>query len=166
MELEDGWDTAYQTASEAADRARALTGHVQGDPALAAYGSLCLVSALAAAVTGRNAEAAERIAEAEAVAARVGECSPTVATFGPTNVAMYQMKGALEVEDCELAARLGGQIEPQRIISAERRAMYWIDYGRALASLRGRQQEAVAASGVVSGARHSGSAATCMAAKR
>jgi len=103
------------------------------------------VSALTAAVTGRNAEVAERIAEAAEVAARVGECSPTVATFGPTNVVMYQMKGALEVGDYELAARLGGQIEPQRIASAERRAMYWIDYGRALAPLRGRQQEAVAA---------------------
>lgn len=136
---------AYQTASDAADRARGLNGHIQGDPALAAYGSLCLVSALAAAVTGRNAEAAERITEAAEVAARIGECSPTVATFGPTNVAIYQMKGALEVGDCELAAQLGSQIEPQRITSAERRAMYWIDYGRALAPLRGRHQDSVAA---------------------
>ncbi|MDQ3578074.1 MAG: helix-turn-helix domain-containing protein [Actinomycetota bacterium] len=136
---------AYRTASEAADAARDVTGQVQGDPALGAYGSLCVVSGLAAAATSRDAEAAERIAEAQQVAQRVGECSPTVATFGPTNVAMYQMKGALEVGDFERAAQLGGRIKPDQITSAERRAMYWIDYGRALARMRGRQQEAVEA---------------------
>lgn len=136
---------AYHTASEAAETARSLTGTVQRDPALAAYGSLCLVSGLAAAVTSREAEAAERIAEAQEVAERVGECSPTVATFGPTNVAMYRLKGALEVADYDRAYQLGRQIDPDRITSHERRAMFWIDYGRALSKMRGRQDDAVAA---------------------
>jgi transcriptional regulator with XRE-family HTH domain len=136
---------AYRIASEATDAARRVTGKVQGEPALAAYGSLCMVSALACAVTSRNDEADQRIGEAREIAARVGECSPVVATFGPTNVAMYRMKGALEVGDFGRAALLGGRIDPERITSSERQAMYWIDYGRALAKMRGRQEDAVSA---------------------
>ncbi|MCK2242129.1 MULTISPECIES: helix-turn-helix transcriptional regulator [unclassified Crossiella] len=140
----DAMAHAYRIASESADVARSLTGRIEGDPAIAAYGSLCLVSALTAAVTGRAAEADERLAAAAEVAKRAGDCSPTVATFGPTNVLLYQASTALERGDYEESIRFGDSVNLAAITNPERAAKFCIDRGRALAEVRGREADAVA----------------------
>jgi transcriptional regulator with XRE-family HTH domain len=136
---------AYTLASRATDAARSVTGEVNANPALASYGALCMVSALMAAVTGRTDESDTRLAEAAVVAQRTGETGPDVAYFGPTNVAMYRMTSALERGDSALAVELAGSVQPAHIASPERRAKHWLDTGRALAALRGREHDAVAA---------------------
>jgi transcriptional regulator with XRE-family HTH domain len=136
---------AYTLAASATDTARSVTGEVNGDSALASYGALCMASALMAAVTGRTDESDTRLAEATAVAQRTGETGPDVAYFGPTNVAMYRMTSALERGDSDLAVELAGSVQPAHIASSERRAKHWLDTGRALAALRGREYDAVAA---------------------
>ncbi|MGH3870499.1 MAG: helix-turn-helix domain-containing protein [Pseudonocardiaceae bacterium] len=140
-----GHDQAYALAARATDAARSVTGEVSASPALAGYGALCMVSALAAAVTGRTGESDTRLAEAAAVAVRTGETGPDVAYFGPTNVAMYRMTSALERGDIDLAVELAGSVQPAHIASPERRAKHWLDTGRALTALRGREADAVAA---------------------
>jgi transcriptional regulator with XRE-family HTH domain len=135
----------YILASRATDAARSVTGEVSGNPALASYGALCMVSALVAAVTGRTDESDTRLAEAASIAQRTGETGPDLAYFGPTNVAMYRMTSALERGDSDLAVELAGSVQPAHIASPERRAKHWLDTGRALAALRGREYDAVAA---------------------
>ncbi len=140
-----GHHQAYGLAARATDAARSVTGEVNGNPALAGYGALWMVSALMAAITGRTDESDTRLAEAAAIAQRTGETGPDVAYFGPTNVAMYRMTSALERGDSALAVELAGSVQPARIASPERRAKHWLDTGRALAALRGREYDAVAA---------------------
>lgn len=140
-----GHEQAHTFADRAADAARSVTGEVNGNPALASYGALCMVSALTAAVTGRAGEADTRLTEAAAIAQRTGETGPDVAYFGATNVAMYRMTSALERGDSDLAVELADSVQPAHIASSERRAKHWLDTGRALAALRGREDDAVAA---------------------
>jgi hypothetical protein len=118
----------------------ALISAAGGNPS-----TFSMVSALMAAVMGRTEESENRLAEAEAVAQRTGETGPDVAFFGPTNVAMYRMTSALERGEFDRAALLADGIDPARIASSERRAKYWLDSGRALSALRGREGHAVAA---------------------
>jgi hypothetical protein len=54
---------AYALASRVTDDARAVTGDLGRDSALASYGALCMVSALIASVTGRTDESDARFAE-------------------------------------------------------------------------------------------------------
>jgi hypothetical protein len=122
-----------------------ITGQVNGQPALASFGSLCLVSALIASATGHPSEANERLAEAQAVAERVGEAGPDVSYFGPTNVGLYRMATALERGEADQAAELADAINTDHIASSERRAKFWLDDGRALSALRSREDDAVAA---------------------
>jgi transcriptional regulator with XRE-family HTH domain len=136
-----GQDQAYDLATAAADRAR---GSVTG-PGLAAYGALLLVSGLMASITGRTAEAEERLAEAAQVADRTGEAGPDVAYFGPTNTALYRMGAALERDDPEQAVAHAADVNPDLIASVERRAVHLMTYGRALTQLRGREPDAVTA---------------------
>jgi hypothetical protein len=114
-------------------------------PALASFGSLCLVSALIASATGHPSEANERLAEAQAVAERVGEASRDVSYVGPTNVGLYRMATALERGEADQADELADAINTDHIASSERRAKFWLDNGRALSALRSREDDAVAA---------------------
>ena len=65
--------------------------------------------------------------------------------FGPTNVSLYRMAAALERSEADRAAELAGPVNTDHIASSERRAKFWLDNGRALALLRGREGDAVAA---------------------
>jgi hypothetical protein len=55
------------------------------------------------------------------------------------------MAAALEAKDHERAATIAERLNPQVHPNRSRQAAYWIDYGRALARLRGRQDDAVTA---------------------
>jgi hypothetical protein len=58
---------------------------------------------------------------------------------------VWRMVVALEAGDHAQAAAIAEQLDPQRIPSPQRRAAYWADYGRALARLRGRREDATRA---------------------
>jgi transcriptional regulator with XRE-family HTH domain len=137
-----GHEQAHRTASAATDSARSLEGRVSNQPAQAAYGSLLLVSALTASVTGRGQESADRLVEASDVADRTGECSPLVAMFGPTNTAIYSMTSALERGDHAAAMSLARSVDLSRIPSSERRAKFHMDHARSLAGA-GADEDAV-----------------------
>ncbi|MDQ3761566.1 MAG: hypothetical protein M3460_07645 [Actinomycetota bacterium] len=50
---------------------------------------------------------------------------------------------ALEAGDHAQAVAVAERLDPRRIPSPQRRAAYWADYGRALAKMRGRRDDAV-----------------------
>jgi hypothetical protein len=104
-----------------------------------------MVSGLMAAGSSHSADAAARIDEAADVAERTGESGPDTAFFGPTNVRLYRMQGALEAGDVERAVELADQVDPERIASQERRGQFHITRGRVLAELGGRGEDAVGA---------------------
>jgi hypothetical protein len=53
------------------------------------------------------------------------------------------MAVALEAGDYAQAAAVAEQLDPRRIPSPQRRAAYWADYGRALARIKTRRDDAV-----------------------
>lgn len=55
------------------------------------------------------------------------------------------MSGLLEIGDNEGAATLAESLTPQAHVNRSGQAACWADYGRALARIRGRQQDAVTA---------------------
>src|SRR5262249_31330349 len=66
--------------------------------------------------------------------------------FGPTNVGLWEMALALECDEPDRALSIGQSIEPQRHPFTTRQSQYWLDYGRALARVR-RRDDAVMALG-------------------
>lgn len=55
------------------------------------------------------------------------------------------MAGALEIGDHEQAVATAESLHPQAHPNLPRQAVYWLDYGRALARVRGRHDDAVLA---------------------
>lgn len=108
-------------------------------------GMLTMTSALLAATDNRPADAAAPMAAATELAERGGEDDPLGFGFGPTTVELWRMALALEAGEPGRAARIARDVDPQRHPFATRQATYWVDYGRALARLRGRRNDAVRA---------------------
>lgn len=76
--------------------------------ALSVHGTLLLNGAMAAARSGERQEALDLIAEAGAVADRLGgEHNEAWTAFGPANVALHRVGVAVEVDDVDRALRLG-----------------------------------------------------------
>jgi hypothetical protein len=65
--------------------------------------------------------------------------------FGPTDVGFWQVALALEAGEPDRAVSNSRGLQPQRHPFVTRQAAYWVDYGRALARVRGRQDDAVRA---------------------
>jgi transcriptional regulator with XRE-family HTH domain len=108
-------------------------------------GMLALSRSLVAAADRRPADADAALEYAGELAAHTGEGNAYWMGFGPMNVGQWRMAGALEVHDYGLAAAMAKRLQPYAHPNLPRRAVYWIDYGRALARLRGRQDDAVMA---------------------
>jgi hypothetical protein len=51
--------------------------------------------------------------------------------FGPTNIGLYRMAGALEGGDHEGALTIAESLPPQLHADESRAAYFWKDYGRA-----------------------------------
>ncbi|MER5350110.1 helix-turn-helix transcriptional regulator [Kitasatospora sp. NPDC002551] len=128
-------DQAEHTASAALAALRARSGG-EDPETLSVLGSLHLVLALAAARGGRRERARKEMAEARAVAARLGaDRNDFNLEFGPTNVEIQAVSTAVELGDAGEALDLGRQIDPSGL-SAERRSRLLIDLGRAHAQRR------------------------------
>ncbi len=108
-------------------------------------GMLALCQSLVAAADKRPADVSAALDYAGELAQRTGEGNAYWLGFGPTNVGLWHMAAALEVRDYERAASIAERLNPQVHPNRSRQAAYWLDYGRALARLRGRQDDAVIA---------------------
>jgi hypothetical protein len=104
-----------------------------------------LSRSLAAAAASRPAEVDAALDQASELAERTGQGNAYWMGFGPTNVGLWRMAVALESGDHEQAATVAESIHPDQHPSTERRATYWLDYGRALAGMRGKADDAIRA---------------------
>jgi transcriptional regulator with XRE-family HTH domain len=104
-------------------------------------GMLALHRSLVAAVQRRPAESAAALEHAGELAARTTS-DTFVMGFNPTNVGLWRMAAALESGEPDEAIRVARTINPQDHSYPERQAMYWLDCGRALTSVRRRDDAA------------------------
>lgn len=137
---------AVTLARQAAERVQPYIG--RDTAARQAYGMLHLIAALRAAIAGMPADAVSHLDEAEAEAATLGDPGADGGLcrlgFGPTNVAIWRSTVLSEIGDVEQSAAVARRVEPGRLPIPNRQAMFWVDYGRTLATLN-RDDEAVAA---------------------
>ncbi|HEY2764961.1 MAG TPA: helix-turn-helix transcriptional regulator [Pseudonocardiaceae bacterium] len=131
-------------ASVAADRVAPSVGADGG--AAEMYGMLHLTCSLNAAALRRPEESADHQAEAADVAARVGTgINFGHQSFGLANLGFWGVTLAVERGEGGKVAELARAIDPAAVTSASRRAGFYTDLGRGLATERSRRTEAVAA---------------------
>jgi hypothetical protein len=106
-------------------------------------GMLALTTSLLAAAQGDQAERVAAVEYATDLAERTGEGNALWFGFGPANVGVWRMSIALEACEHAEAARIATTVDPAAPPSPTRRSAYWREYGRALARLPRRQDEAV-----------------------
>ncbi len=108
--------------------------------------ALTVTRALLAVVAGRPGDAAAPMDAAADLADRfgeVGEADPLGFGFGPTNVGFRQVRLALEAREPDRAVSIAEGLHPEQNPFPSSRVYHWVGYGRALARLRGRQDNAV-----------------------
>lgn len=108
-------------------------------------GMLALCTSLVAAADQRTADADAALEHAEELAQRTGDGNAYWLGFGPVNVGLWRMAAILESGDHERVVAVAESIHPEAHPNRSRQAAYWVDYGRALAQLRGRRDDAVLA---------------------
>jgi transcriptional regulator with XRE-family HTH domain len=113
-------------------------------PLLAMRGALCMRAAVLAARAGMPDEAADRIAQAQAIARQVPDGVYHGTAFGPASVRVHELALAVEAGDVARAVKLAGQWQPPRALPAERRSHFHIEAARAY-SWAGNRDQAVTA---------------------
>ncbi|MGH3887898.1 MAG: helix-turn-helix domain-containing protein [Pseudonocardiaceae bacterium] len=108
-------------------------------------GMLALSHSFIAAVDSRPGDLDAPLEYATELAVRTGEGNAYWMGFGPTNVGFWRLHTALEAGDHQLAVAVAEGLRPEAHPFRGCQAMYWVDYGRALARLRGRHDDAVMA---------------------
>jgi transcriptional regulator with XRE-family HTH domain len=110
--------------------------------------ALTVVRATLAVVTGQPNDADAPMEAAVDLAERfgeLGEADPLGFGFGPTNVGFRRVRLALEADQPDHTVRIAEGLQPEQNPFPADRAYHWVGYGRALARLRGRQDDAVIA---------------------
>ncbi len=131
-------------ARQAADKVAPMIG--SDGAAMETYGMLHLMCSLNSAALARYDESADHEAEAADVAARVGAGTNFGRMcFGEPNYGFWRVTLALERGEGGKVAEIARDVDPSAVPSASRRAGFYTDLGRGLASARGRRVEAVAA---------------------
>jgi transcriptional regulator with XRE-family HTH domain len=133
---------AFDVAQAALD---AVTVPTSSAESMQLAGFLALRGSVVAAADGRLGDVDAALGYATDLANRTGEGNAYGLGFGPIKVGLYRMSGLLEVGDHERAAGVAESLDPQAHVNPSGRAAYWADYGRALARIRGRDGDAVAA---------------------
>jgi hypothetical protein len=108
-------------------------------------GMLALSGSLVAAADKRTGDIQPPLDQAAELAQHTGEGNAYWMGFGPVNVGLWRVAGALEAGDHERAVATAQGLHPEAHPNLPRQATYWVDYGRALARARGRQDDAVMA---------------------
>jgi hypothetical protein len=108
-------------------------------------GTLALYHSFLAAVDSRPGEVDAPLEYAAELAARSGEINAYGLGFGPQEVGQWRMRALLETGDHELSVRVAEDLRPETHLLRKRQADYWVTYGRALARLRGRHEDAAKA---------------------
>ncbi|MGH3888426.1 MAG: helix-turn-helix domain-containing protein [Pseudonocardiaceae bacterium] len=111
-------------------------------------GLVTATHALVAVLDGRPGDAAAPMEAAAELAERFGATGETDSLgflFGPVDVGITRMWLALEADEPDQAAGIAQDVDPKRHPFPVNRAHYWVHYGRALARLRGRRDDAVLA---------------------
>jgi transcriptional regulator with XRE-family HTH domain len=111
--------------------------------AMQVAGMLALTSSLVAAAQGNQAARTAAMDHADELAGRTGDGNAMWFGFGPSNVGVWRMSVALEAGEHAEAARIAATVDPNALPSPTRRSAYWREYGRALARLPRRHDEAV-----------------------
>ncbi len=107
-------------------------------------GFLALRRSVIAAADKRRSDADAALDYAAELAARTGEGNAYGLAFGPTHVGLSHLFVARGVGDHERAVTIAEGLYPGMADPA-RQGYYWVDYGLALARLRGRHSDAVRA---------------------
>jgi transcriptional regulator with XRE-family HTH domain len=104
---------------------------------LSVYGMVLLRGALAAARLGDAATVRELLGAAEEAAKEVGDGNFYWTSFGPTNVAFYQVAAEVELGEAARALRTHDGIDPEGYAAMlpERRASHMLDVARAYAQV-------------------------------
>ena len=110
-----------------------------------AYGMLRLSAALQSAITGADTDIPALLDDAEDVAGHTGEGNFGDMSFGPRNVAIWRMMLAVESGDLGRVPELAADVDVAAIPSLDRQGSYYLDLGRGLTQLRGRETDAVEA---------------------
>ncbi len=108
-------------------------------------GFLALRRSMVAAHDDRPSEVDTALTYATELAQVTGEGNAYGLGFGPVNVGLYQMAGLVTVGDHERAVSVAESLNPQAPTNRSQQAAYWGDYGRALARVRSRRDDAVMA---------------------
>ena len=110
------------------------------------YGMLHLVAALVSAVDRRTDDTDAHLAEAQAMANRLGETEtggPAGLWFGPANVAFWRTAIAVELGEGGRAREIAAGVNASAVRSPTRHAAWYSDLGRGLAQTRRDDQQAV-----------------------
>jgi hypothetical protein len=119
----------------------AITVSTATDEGRQVNGILAANRSLVAAVEGRPAESAAALEYAGELAARTtGDAFMT--GFGSVSVGLWRMAAALECDEPDEAIRVARTVKPQEHAFPSRQAAYWMEYGRALTSVRRRDDAA------------------------
>ncbi|MGH3753579.1 MAG: helix-turn-helix domain-containing protein [Pseudonocardiaceae bacterium] len=127
--------------------AHELESHLDDPRAAQVYGALHLNAALAAAAMRRGGDCADHLNEAAAMAQRVSGDGHGFGNlyFGPDNVGIWRVSIAVELGEAGRAREIARLVDPSRVPSAMRQAVFWADLGRGMAQQRATRDEAVGA---------------------
>lgn len=132
-----GFDMAARTLSDAAP-GTATSEDMQ------VSGMLSLTSSLVSAAQKDSTQRAAALDHATDLAAHVGEGNNALwFGFGPSNVGVWRMSVALEAGEHAEAVKIAETVNPDALPTPTRRSAYYREYGRALARLPKRRDEAV-----------------------
>jgi transcriptional regulator with XRE-family HTH domain len=135
---------ARESALALAERSAELLEPDNG-PAGQVYGMLHLSAALQSAVTGRPDSSRAHLTEAAETAGYTGDGTFAGLNFGPRNVGVWRVALALELGEPGRVVELARDVDVAAIPSAGRQAAFYSDVGRGLATIRGREAQAVEA---------------------
>jgi tetratricopeptide (TPR) repeat protein len=136
--LEDG---AFDLAQAGLD---AVTVSTNTPESMQLAGFFALRQSRIAAIDSRPGDADAALEHAGELATRTGEGNAYGLGFGPVNVGMFRVFGAVDAKDYEQAVNVAESLNPKMHANRSQRANYWTSYGRALTRVR-RRDDAVMA---------------------